>query len=276
LTVDEVVVRIAPTTGWRSLKPRELWAHRDLVYFFAWRDVKVRYKQTALGLLWAVLQPLITLLLFGVVFHQVASIPSDGVPYAAFTIAGLVPWTFVSNGFNLAANSLVLNANLLGTIYFPRLILPLGSVISSLVDLAISTVLAVVLLLLSGVGISSHVVVFPVLVVLAAVATLGMGLWLGALNVYYRDVRHAVPFLTQMLLFATPIAYPASLAHGYLRVGLALNPITAVVEGFRWALLGSTSLPFSLFACSVASAVVTFLTGAAYFLRMERAFADVV
>lgn len=275
-TAAEPLTRIEATNGWGSLRAGELWRHRDLVYFFAWRDVKVRYKQTALGVSWAIIQPLVTMVLFVVVFHNAAGVTTGDVSYQAFALAGLVAWTFISNGFGLAANALVGNATLLGKIYFPRLALPLGNILGALVDLAIATALTLVLLPVFGQGYTIRILTLPLFAAIAVVAALGIGIWLSALYVYYRDVRYALPFITQALLFLTPIAYPASSVDGRARIALALNPVTAPVEGFRWALLGTSTLSVGLFVVSLATGAVVLVTGLAYFVRTERAFADVI
>jgi lipopolysaccharide transport system permease protein len=273
---EERVARIVPTRGWRSLGVRDLWSHRELVFFFAWRDVKVRYKQTALGVVWAVLQPLVTMALFYVVFHRVAKVSSGRYPYAAFAMAGVAPWVFISNGFALAANGLVQNANLVAKTYFPRLSLPLGSILACLVDLAASLVITEIILLGSGVRPTVHLLALPLCVILALTTTFGLGAWLAALQVYYRDVKYIVPLFTQALMFATPIAYAASAAGGVLKSALLVNPVTGPVEAFRWALLGRADLSGSELALSMAVTLLLLGTALMYFRRVERAFADAI
>jgi lipopolysaccharide transport system permease protein len=255
-------VVVEPPGRWPTLGSRELWAHRELLYFLVWRDVKVRYKQTALGVAWAVLQPLATMLVFSLFFGRLAKVPSDGVPYPLFALAALVPWTFFANG--------------LTQLYFPRLAIPLASVLAGALDLAVAFVLLVAAMLWYGVWPSPQWIAAIPFALLALVTTLGVGTWLSALNVQYRDVRYAVPFLVQLWLFATPIAYPSSLLGAPWRTVYALNPMVAVVDGFRWALLGTSAPLTSTVAASCAVAVVLLVSGTLYFRRMERSFADLV
>ncbi len=232
------ITRIAPSHGWVALELRELWAYRELLYFLIWRDVKVRYKQTALGAAWAIIQPFFTMIVFSLFFGSLAKVPSDGIPYPIFSYAALVPWTFFANGLNQSANSLVGSANLIKKVYFPRLAMPLAAVLSGVVDFALAFVVLLGLMAWFGVAPTGHVIWLPAFLVLALVSALGVGLWLAALNVQFRDVRYVVPFLTQFWLFATPIAYPSSLLPEPWRSLYGLNPMAGVVEGFRWALLG--------------------------------------
>ena len=270
------VTHIVPTSGWVSLRLGELAEYRELLYFLVWRDVVVRYKQTVLGAAWALIQPLFTMVVFSLFFGRLAGVPSDGVPYPIFTLTALVPWTFFATGMSLASNSLVGSANLITKVYFPRLTIPLATVLSGLVDFALAFALLVVMMLFYGIVPDLRVLWLPLFVALALVTALGVGLWLSALNVQFRDVRYVVPFLTQLWLFATPIAYPSSLLHGWWRTVYGLNPMVGVVEGFRWALLGVGRGPDATLAASVAAAVVLLVSGAFYFRRMERSFADVV
>jgi lipopolysaccharide transport system permease protein len=270
------VTRVEPALGWQSLGLGALWAHRELLYFLVWREIKVRYKQTALGALWALLQPLLTMLIFTLIFGRLAKIPSDGIPYPLFSFAALVPWTFFANGLTLASNSLVNSANLITKVYFPRLAIPISSVLSGLVDLAISLFFLLLMMIFYHVSWSWKILCIPVFVLLAIAAALGVGLWLSAVNVKYRDVRHTIPFLTQFWMFATPIAYPSSLLHEPWRTLSGLNPMVGAVEGFRWSLLGSSAQFGWLFLISSASALVMVVSGAFYFRRMERHFADLV
>lgn len=267
---------ITPPAGWSSLGLRELWEYRELLYFLTWRDVKVRYKQTALGASWAIIQPLSTMVVFSLFFGGLASVPSDGVPYPLFSFAALVPWTFFSNGLTQSANSVVLSQNLITKIYFPRLAIPLATVLSGLVDLVLAFLVLVGLMMYYGVVPGPRVIWLAPLVLLALATALGVGLWLAALNVQYRDVRYAVPFLTQLWLFATPVAYPSSLLDEPWRTLYGINPMVGVVEGFRWTLLGSGPSPGPMVLVSTAAAVVVLVGGALYFRRMERTFADVV
>ncbi|MBI4494134.1 MAG: ABC transporter permease [Chloroflexi bacterium] len=267
---------IEPTHGWRALDVAELWRYRELIYFLAWRDVKVRYKQTALGVAWALLQPLLAMAIFTVFFGGLARMPSDGLPYALFAYTGLLPWTYFANATTNASGSLVANSNLISKVYFPRLVIPLAGVAGGLVDLAIGFGMLVVLLVLFGVAPSANVVFLPLLVGLAVLSALSVGIWLSALDVQYRDVRYAIPFLIQVWLFATPVVYPASLVPEAYRPLYGLNPMAGVVEGFRWALLGHTAGPGPLLGVAVAVVLVLLVSGLFYFRRMERGFADVI
>ena len=270
------MVEIRPRRGRAPIDLPALWQYRELLYFLAWRDFKVRYRQTFLGAAWAVLQPLVTMVVFSVIFGRLAGIPSDGVPYPVFAFAALVPWTFFSTGVTQAANSLVGGQNLVKKVYFPRLVIPIAAVLTGVVDLAIAGVVLIGLMLGFGIvpGLST-VWVVP-LAGLAFVTALGVGVWLAALNVRYRDVRYLVPFLLQIWLFATPVAYPSSLLDEPWRTLYALNPMVGVVEGTRWALLGTATAPGPLILVSSAVAVLLLVTGAAYFRRVEGTFADVV
>lgn len=269
-------LRIQPSSGWRSLGLHELWTHRELVYFFVWRDLKVRYKQTALGAGWAILQPLATMAVFSLFFGRLARMPSDGIPYPVFSYAALVPWMFFVNALTQGSNSLVGNSHLLTKVYFPRLALPITTLVAGAVDFALSFVGLVALITYYGIPLTMKVLFLPAFLLLAIVTSLGVALWLAAVNVQFRDVRHTVPFLTQFWMFATPIAYPSSLLPEPWRTLFALNPMVGVVEGFRWALLGAQTAPGSMVAVSSAVAIVLLVTGALYFRRMERTFADIV
>lgn len=269
-------LRIAPSKGWVSLKLRELWEYRELLYFLVWRDIKVRYKQTALGATWAIIQPFFTMVVFSIFFGHLGKIPSDGIPYPIFAFTALVPWTFFANGLGQASNSLVGSSNLITKVYFPRLIVPLASVFSGIVDFALAFVVLLGMMLYYGIIPTLNIFWLPLFLLLALVTSLGVGLWLSALNVEYRDVRYVVPFITQFWLLATPIAYPSSLLHQPWRTIYGLNPMVGVVEGFRWALLHSNTAPGPIIAVSSAAAVVILITGAFYFRRMEKTFADIV
>ncbi len=270
------VTIIQPPRGWVSLGLNELWEYRELLYFLVWRDIKVRYKQTVLGAAWAVLQPVMTMVVFSLFFGMLAKIPSDGVPYPLFAYAALVPWTFFAYAMSQSADSLVGSANLIKKVYFPRLIIPLASVMAGLVDFAIAFVVLIGMLLAYGIMPTIHVVWLPMLVLLALITALGVGLWLSALNVRYRDVRYTLPFLTQFWLFATPIAYPSSLLPEGWRALYGLNPMVGVVEGFRWALLGTDTAPGPVIIISSVTTLAIFLGGLVYFHRMEESFADVI
>lgn len=270
-------LRIEPSRGWVSLKLRELWEYRELLYFLTWRDVKVRYKQTVLGAAWAIIQPLMTMVVFSLFFGNLAKIPSDGIPYPIFSYAALVPWTFFANGMGQSSNSLVGAANLIKKIYFPRLVIPISSVISGVVDFALAFVVLLGMMLAYGIVPTLNVVFLPFLLLLAFVTALGVGMWLSAMNVQFRDVRYIIPFLTQFWMFATPIAYPSSLIENdLLRTLYGLNPMTGVVEGFRWALLDTDTAPGPILLVSTLAAIGLLVSGAYYFRRMEKTFADVV
>jgi lipopolysaccharide transport system permease protein len=270
------MVTIEPSKGWVPLRPRQLWEYRELAYFLVWRDIKVRYKQTALGVAWAIIQPVLTMVVFAVFFGRLAKMPSDGVPYPIFAFAALVPWTFFANALTQASSSLVGSANLIKKVYFPRLVVPLAAALSGIVDFALA--FAVLLIMMAGysVGFTLRLLTVPLFVLLAVTTALGVALWLSALNVEYRDVRHAVPFLTQFWLFATPVAYPSSLLAEPWRTIYGINPMAGVVEGFRWALLNTGSAPGSMLAVSSLVSIVLVVGGAYNFRRLERTFADLV
>jgi lipopolysaccharide transport system permease protein len=271
------ITRIQPSRGWVSLRLRELWKYRELLYFLTWRDIKVRYKQTVLGAAWAIIQPFMTMVVFSLFFGRLAEVPSDGVPYPIFSFTALVPWTFFANGLTMSSNSLVGSANLLKKVYFPRLTIPIATVMSGVVDLFIAFIVLVLMMLFYGIAPTVNIIFLPFFVLLAFVTALGVGLWLSAMNVQFRDVRYAVPFITQFWLFITPIAYPASLIENpTLRVIYGLNPMAGVVEGFRWALLGTETSPTPTIVASTLAAVVILIGGLYYFRRMEKTFADVV
>jgi lipopolysaccharide transport system permease protein len=267
-------LRIAPSRGWAPLKLGELWAYRELLYFLVWRDIKVRYKQTALGASWAIIQPFMTMVVFSLFFGHLAKMPSDNVPYPIFAFAALVPWTFFANGLTQSSNSLVGASNLITKVYFPRLIVPLASVAAGFVDFVIAFVVLLGMMLYYGLVPTLNIVWLPLFVLLAWISALGVGLWFSALSVTYRDVRYIVPFLTQFWLFATPIAYPSSLLHQPWRTVYGLNPMVGVVEGFRWALLRTNTAPSAAAVVSAVVALLVLVTGALYFRRMERNFAD--
>jgi lipopolysaccharide transport system permease protein len=270
------VTVIEPGKGWAALRLRELWEYRELLYFMTWREVKVRYKQTAIGAAWALIQPLFTMLVFALFFGRLAKMPSDGIPYPVFTLAALVPWTFFANGLTQSSNSLVTNANLVSKVYFPRLAVPIASILSGLVDFALSFLLLVGFMLIEGVHPTAHMLWLPAFLLLAIGTSLGVGLWLSALNVEYRDVRYVVPFLVQFWMFATPVAYPSSLVPEPWRSWYGLNPMVGVVEGFRWSLLGTGRAPGMMLALSILVSLWLLAGGAYYFRRMERNFADVI
>ncbi|MBD0325143.1 MAG: ABC transporter permease [Pyrinomonadaceae bacterium] len=270
-------VLIEPSRGWASLRLSELWEYRELLYFLAWRDIKIRYKQTALGLAWAVLQPFLTMLIFAIFFGKLARMPSDNVPYPLFAFAALVPWTFFANGLTQSSNSLVGSANLIKKVYFPRLVVPISVVLGGLPDFALSFLVLLGMMVYYGVYPQLMMLLWlPLLLLLALVTALGTGLWLSALNVKYRDVRYIVGFLTQIWMFATPVVYPASLLSGRWQLVYSLNPMVGVVEGFRWALLRTETAPGMSIIISAAMSLVILVTGTFYFRRMEKTFADIV
>lgn len=271
-----VVTTIRPSHGWRAVDLHEIWTYRELLYFLVWRDIKVRYKQTALGASWAVIQPFFTMVIFSLFFGRLAGVPSDDVPYPIFSFAALVPWTFFANGLTMSANSLVGSQELIRKVYFPRLTIPAATVLAGLVDFAIAFVVLCGMMLFYGIVPGPAVLWTLPLLLLALVTALGTGLWLSALNVQYRDVRYAVPFLAQIWLFATPIAYPSSLLDEPWRTLYALNPMVGVVEGFRWALLGTETAPGPMILVSSLAALLLLVGGMFYFRRMERTFADIV
>jgi len=274
--VSVPITFIVPSRGWVPLKLGELWDYRELLYFLTWREIKVRYKQTVLGVGWAIIQPLSTMLIFSLFFGKLAKIPSDHIPYPLFAMAGLVPWTFFANGLSQSANSIVTSSNLISKVYFPRIAIPLAEILSGAVDFAISFVLLLGMMAYYHQAPSLRCIYLPLFFLLAFVTALGVGLWLSALNVEYRDVRYTIPFLTQFWMFATPIVYPSSLLHGAWRVAYGLNPMVGVVEGFRWALVGTETAPGPMIAVSSSAAVLILAGGAFYFRRMEKSFADVV
>jgi lipopolysaccharide transport system permease protein len=270
------VIVVKPSKGWISLKLKELWEYRELLYFMAWRDIKVRYKQTVLGAAWAIIQPFFTMVVFSIFFGKLAKVPSDGLPYPIFAYAALVPWSFFANGLNQASNSLVGSANLIKKVYFPRLVVPISSVISGVVDFVLAFAVLLGMMLFYGILPTVNILWLPLFVLLIFVTALGVGFWLSALNVQFRDVRYTVPFLTQFWLFATPIAYPSSLLSEPWRTLYGINPMVGVVEGFRWALLGTDTAPGAIILVSSLVALALFVGGAFYFRRLERSFADVV
>ena len=276
MPLDAHVIVVKPSRGWIALKLNELWEYRELLYFLTWRDIKVRYKQTVLGAAWAIIQPFFTMVVFSLFFGRLAKMPSDGVPYPIFAYAALVPWTFFAYGLSQSSNSLVGNANLIKKVYFPRLVVPLSSVISGAVDFVLAFIVLVGMMLVYGIFPTINIIWLPFLLLLTFVTALGVGLWLSAMNVQFRDVRYTVPFLTQFWLFATPIAYPSSLLSEPWRTLYGINPMVGVVEGFRWALLGTDTAPGPIIIVSSLVALVLLVGGTFYFRRMEKTFADVV
>jgi len=271
----EHVTIIEPAKGWRALDFRELWAYRELLLVLVLRDIKVRYKQTALGVVWAVLQPVMTMVVFTVIFGGLAKIPSDGYPYAIFVFAALLPWTFFANAIGTSSLSLVNSANMVSKIYFPRVIVPLASIGAGLIDLLISTVVLFALMLWYGVGWSMHLLLAPVLLLAVIFIALGVGTLISALTVAYRDFRFVVPFMVQIWMYATPVVYPASLVPEKWQWVVYLNPMAGVIEAFRSAFLGR-AFDWPSIGISMLVGLVFFLFGIAYFERVERRFADII
>jgi lipopolysaccharide transport system permease protein len=276
LSAEPAIVRIRPSSGWLALGLRELWEYRELLWFLVWRDVKVRYKQTLLGAGWAILQPVAGMVVFSLFFGRLAGIPSDGLPYPIFSYAALVPWTFFAQGLSQSANSVVGSQALITKVYFPRLAIPIAAVLSGVVDFVLAFAVLLVLMAAYVIVPGAAILALPLFMLLAFVTAVGAGLWLSALNVQYRDVRYVVPFLVQLWLFLTPIAYPSSMVPEPWRTVYGLNPMVGVVEGFRWGLLGSVAPPGPMVAASALAAVALMVSGALVFRRMERTFADVV
>jgi len=269
-------LRIEPSRGFVPLKLKDLWDYRELLYFLVWRDIKVRYKQTALGVLWAIIQPVMTMVVFSIFFGNLAKLSSDGIPYPIFSFAALVPWTLFSNGLAQATNSLVASSNLIKKVYFPRLIIPIATVLAGVIDFLLAFGVLLILMLYYGITPTIHTLWLPVLLVLTVVVSLAVSLWLSALNVQYRDIKYVIPFLTQIWLFATPIAYSSTLLTEPWRTLYGLNPMVGVVEGFRWALLGTNTQPGMMALVSAVAAILLLLSGAFYFRRMEKTFADTI
>lgn len=270
------VARIDPPSAWPAIGVRELWEYRELLYFLTWRDIKVRYKQTVLGAAWAVIQPLFMMLVFSLFFGKLAGVPSDGIPYPVFAFCGLLPWQLFAYSLTQASNSLVGSQNLITKVYFPRLVVPISAVLGGVVDFAIAFVLLLAMMFYYGIVPGWQIVVLPGLVLLVVLASLGVGLWLSALNVQYRDVRYTISFLVQFWLFATPVAYPSSIVPEKWRVLYALNPMVGVVDGFRWALLGKPESPGVPLLISMIVVFLLLIGGLYYFRRMEQQFADIV
>ena len=267
---------IGPAERWTSIGLKELWEYRELLYFLTWRDIKVRYKQTALGAAWAIIQPVFMMMVFSLFFGRFAKVPSDGIPYPVFVFCALLPWQLFAHALTESSNSLVANERLITKVYFPRLVVPISAVLGGLVDFAVAFIILLGMIFYYGIVPSWAVVTLPAFLLLAIMTALGVGLWLSALNVQYRDVRYTINFLIQFWLFATPVAYPSSIVPAKWRVLYGLNPMAGVVEGFRWALLGKSDPPGALLWVSVAVVVLLLLGGLYYFRRMEQQFADVL
>jgi len=274
--LTQPLLRITPPHGWLNLDLGEVWSARELLYFFVWRDIKIRYKQTAIGVAWAVLQPLLTMLVFSLFFGQLAKMPSHGLPYPVFYYSALLPWMYFSTSLQNAANTIVEQQRVITKVYFPRLVLPLAAVLSGLLDFAVSFVVFLSMMLYYRVTPGPAVLWFPGFLSLAVLTALGVGLWLSALNAIYRDVRYVLPFLVQFWMFASPVAYPSSLVPERWRWLYGLNPMAGVIEGFRWALTGHGEPPNLMLAASTAAVLLVLGGGLVYFRAMESTIADVV
>ncbi len=270
------VTKIRPSKGWVPLKTKELWEYRELLFFLAWRDISVRYKQTLLGAAWAIIQPFFTMIVFSLFFGRLGKIPSDGVPYPIFSYAALLPWQYFSSALTNSSGSLVGSANLLSKVYFPRLIIPMASVLPAIIDFMIAFIVLLAMMLFYGIFPTWNVIWLPLFLLLALVTATGVGLWLSAMNVQYRDIRYTLPFIAQLWLFASPVAYPSSMIPEQWRLLYGLNPMAGVIEGFRWALLGTETAPSPLIGVSGLVALILLVSGAFYFRYMEKTFADVV
>ena len=276
-TFQPETVFIKPASGLIALNLRDLWIYRELIFFMIWRDLKVRYKQTLLGASWAVLQPLLTMLVFNFLFSSIAKLPSDGLPYPIFSYTALLPWGLFSTALNSGSRSLTSNANMITKVYFPRLILPMASVLAGLVDFAIAFIILIIMMIYYHVTPSWNALwALPLFTLLSVITALGVALWLSAINVKYRDVGYALPFLSQFWMFLTPIAYASSVVSPKWQIAYALNPMAGVVNGFRWALLGSGQAPDVLVAISAGIALIILFTGLIYFRNMEKTFADTI
>jgi lipopolysaccharide transport system permease protein len=269
-------LRIEPSKGFVPLRAKEIWEFRELLYFLIWRDIKVRYKQTALGVSWAIIQPVLTMVVFSVFFGKLGKMSSDGVPYPIFAFAALVPWTLFSNGLTHGTNSLVASSNLIQKVYFPRLIIPVATVLAGVVDFLLAFVVLLLMMIFYGIFPTVNIIWLPFFLLITLTSSLAVSLWLSALNVEYRDIKYITPFLTQIWLFATPIAYSSRLLDEPWRTLYGLNPMVGVVEGFRWALLGTETQPGPTAIVSGAASLLFLISAAFYFRRMEKTFADVI
>jgi lipopolysaccharide transport system permease protein len=271
----EPTIKIRAPKKWVPINFSEIWQYRELLYFFVWRDVKIRYKQTALGFLWAIIQPLFMMVIFTIFFGGLAKIPSEGIPYPLFSFAALLPWTLFAEGLTRSTTSMVSNANIMTKVYFPRLVMPISGILSPLVDFAIAFVILIIMMAYYGFVPTIAVVFLPAFILLALLTSLSVGLWLSALNVKYRDFQYTIPFLIQLWLFASPVVYPSSMLPEPLQLLYALNPMAGVIEGFRWALLG-TNPPGGMILVSISVVILLLVGGLFYFKTMEQYFADVV
>lgn len=267
---------IKPSKGWVPLRLKDLWEYRELIYFLTWKDIKVRYKQTILGIGWAILQPLFAMVVFSLFFGKLAGVPSDNVPYPIFSYSGMVIWLFFANGVTLSSNSMVEAANTIKKVYFPRLVIPISSIFSGIIDFFLALFVLIGMMAFYNIWPGLNVLWLPLFLLLAVITALGVGFWFSAMNVMFRDIRYAIPFLVQAWLFATPIAYPSSLLKGGWQTIYGINPMAGVVDGFRWALLGLDTKPGPMIAVSASVSIILFITGVYYFKRMEKVFADVI
>jgi lipopolysaccharide transport system permease protein len=274
--IDRPVTKIHPPRGWAALDLHEIWEYRELLYFLVWRDVKVRYKQTAIGAAWAILQPFLTMMVFSVLFGRLMNVPTGGAPYPVFAYVALLPWTFFAAAVSRSSSSLVYDANMVSKVYFPRMILPFAAVLSNLVDFGFAFLILLGMMIFYGIIPGATVFTLPIFLILALLTALAVGLWLSALNVKYRDIGYAIPFLVQFWLFLTPVAYSSAIISERWRTLYGLNPMAGVVEGFRWALLGQQNLSWELMLVSGLAILALFISGLFYFRRMEFEFADVV
>jgi lipopolysaccharide transport system permease protein len=275
-SVNEIPVTIIrPLKGWMPIELKELWAYRELIYSFASRDIRVRYKQTVLGAAWAIIQPLFAMVIFTIVFGGFAKIPSEGIPYPIFSYSALLPWTLFAEGITRSTSSMITNSNIMTKVYFPRLVMPISGILSPLVDFAVAFVILIGMMLYYGFIPTVNIIWLPAFILLALATSLGVGLWLSALNVQYRDFQYTVPFIVQIWLYSSPVVYASSLVPEKYRMIYGLNPMAGVIEGFRWVLLG-TEPPSSMFFLSILMVIVILISGAYYFKRMEKIFADVV
>jgi lipopolysaccharide transport system permease protein len=270
-------VILRPPSGWEMINLHDLWVYRELIYFLTWRDLKVRYKQTLLGASWAILRPFLTMIVFSIFFGGLAKVPSDNIPYPIFSFTALLPWELFVTALSVASRSLVVNSHMITKVYFPRVILPISSVLAGVVDFFIAFCVLLGMMVFYQVKLGPALWALPLFLILGLITAMGVGFWLSALNVQYRDIGYVTPFLTQFWMFITPIAYPASLVPEKWRILYGLNPMTGVVEGFRWSLLGSQqSAPTEMLAVSVAISFILLISGLFYFRKMERTFADMV
>jgi len=266
---------IEPKKGWQIIDFKELWEYRDLFFFLVWRDIKVLYKQTVMGFSWAIVRPVFSMIVFSVVFGRLAKVPSDGIPYPIFSYAALLPWTYFSTSMTSSTGSLIANAGMLTKVYFPRIIIPFTPVLAGLVDFVIAFSVLAVLMFWYGIAPTWNILFLPLLIVLMILTASGIGMWLSALAIQYRDIRHAIGFFSQLLMYGAPVVWPVSLIPDKFRLLYGIYPMAGVIEGFRSSLIGKNPMPWDLILVGTASALLIALSGAFYFRRMERIFADV-